>query len=94
MSRPERTRRLRVSAAAEPFEPRQLMHSGPLLLKEAAVALSGTADLGPWGRVKLVDRLENKQRVKKQRVKKREPRTCEVILEVILHARSARENSI
>ncbi len=58
MSRPERTRRLRVSAVAEPFEPRQLMHSGPLLLKEAAVALSGTADLGPWGRLKLVDRLE------------------------------------
>ncbi len=58
MSRPERKRRLRVIAAVEHLEPRQLMHSGPLLLKEAAVALSGTADLGPWGRLKLVDRLE------------------------------------
>ncbi len=58
MSRPDRKRRLRVIAAVEHLEPRQLMHSGPLLLKEAAVALSGTADLGPWGRLKLVDRLE------------------------------------
>ena len=58
MSRLERKRRLRVIAAVEPLEPRQLMHSGPLLLKEAAIALSGTADLGPWGRLKLVDRLE------------------------------------
>ncbi len=59
MSRLVRKRYLRVIAAVEPLEPRQLLHSGPLLLKEAAVALTGNADLGPWGRLKLVDRLEN-----------------------------------
>ena len=58
MSRLERKRRLRVIAAVESLEPRQLMHSGPLFLKEAAVALSGTASLGPWGRLRLIDRLE------------------------------------
>ena len=31
------------------------MHSGPLFLKDAAIALTGSANLGPWGRLKLVD---------------------------------------
>ncbi len=51
-------RKHRHLAAIERLESRRLMHSGPLFLNEAAIALKGTADLGPWGRLKLVDRLD------------------------------------
>lgn len=58
MSRQLRKHRLRVQTSVEAFEPHQLMRFGPFFLKEAVSALSGTVSLGPWGGLKLVDRLE------------------------------------